>query len=166
MTSETIESRLNNSQSFANFTATTAYLNILFDGWNISASSDILACKEIGIPYSITDLGVLKDKSAIHNVPTLANEVVPGFFTSASAEMTTTEKSVINALFFKNFASFNFTMVNSLNTGNDKYLGVITILLLTNVNTLTDIRGLFFVTPGGCADLQYYRPRIGICQLN
>lgn len=158
---ETLMQRVANVQDFANFGATFAYFNTLFNSWNVSETGDPMVCKEVQISLTDATLGTLRDMTKSHNTPILSRAAVPGFFTSNVNGLSIEDQQRLVSHFGNNINIFNFALRDSLSSNIEERIGLLTIQALTNVANESDYRGIFHIFPGGCGDVDLYRPKIG-----
>lgn len=158
---ETLTQRIANVQDFANFAATLTYYNTLFSPWNVSEIGDPMICKEVQINLSNTTLGTLREMTKNHITPILTRSAVPGFFTSSSDGLSLQDQQRLVAHFGNNLNIFNFALRDTFSSNVEERIGLLTIQILTNTAIESDYRGIFNIFPGGCADVDQYRPKIG-----
>ncbi len=159
--SETLAQRISNVQDFAHFAATLTYFNTLFSPWNVSEPGYPMVCKEVQISLSDSALGTLREMTKNHITPILSRSAVPGFFTSSANGLSMLEQQQLVAHFGNNVNVFNFALRDSLSSNIEERIGLLTIQTLTSTTNEADYRGIFHIFPGGCTDLDNYRPKIG-----
>lgn len=160
VSTETQSARIQNAQSFAGFSAKFTYFNNLFNYWNVSETGDPMVCKEVQINLTDSTLGNLRDMSKSHNTPILSRAAVPGFFSSTDSVLSLADQQQLMAHFGNNLNVFNFAMRDSFSTFIEERIGLLTIQMLSNLADEKEYRGIFHIFPGGCSDIEIYRPML------
>lgn len=160
ITAETLLARLDNVLSFASFAAKFSYFNTLFSNWKISEPGDPMVCKEFQMNLTDHNLGSLRDMSKSHNTPIVSRVAIPSYFSSSQTLLSLAEQQQILTHFGDNLAVFNFAMNYSFSSLTEERIGILTIQMVQNENDATDYRGIFHIFPGGCFDVEVYRPLI------
>lgn len=160
VTAETLYARVENVHQFAGFVSKFAYLNTLYNFWNVSEGGDLMACKEVQINLTDSTLGSLRDTSKNHNTPISSRVAIPGFFSSVDTIMSLADQQTLISQFGNNLNIFNFAMRDSFSSFIEERIGLLTIQMITNTADNSDYKGIFHVFPGGCSDVDHYRPKV------
>lgn len=160
VTAESQVARIQNVQKFASFVAKFAYFNTLFSSWNISEPGNPMVCKEVQFRLNDTVLDSIRDMSKSHSTLILSRTAIPGFFSSSDNVLSLAEQQQLTAHFGSNLNLFNFVMRDSFSSYIEERIGLLTLQLLTNAADDQDYRGIFHIFPGGCQDVDLYRPLI------
>jgi hypothetical protein len=157
VTVETINNRIYNVNQFTSFLAKFQFMNTLFTGWAVAESNPRLACTEITVELNDSSLRSLRDKSASHNSPVLNDKTVSSYFTSNDVELSDNDKESISKHIGINSNALNFGIQQSAVIGNDNQLEIISIMMLSNINDPKDFKGMYYLFPGSCGDIDTFK---------
>lgn len=132
-------------------------MNTLFKGWAVNDANPQLACTEITVELVESSIRSFRDKSSKHNSPVLNDKTVSSYFTSSDIELSDTEKASISKHIGTNMNALSFGIQHSTILGNDKQLEVVTILLLRDTKNANNFKGLYYLFPGSCADIDTFK---------
>lgn len=157
---QTIQARLNNAFQYSDFAARAAFMNTLFNTWDVSDDSKVLQCTDFKVTLSIDFLDKLRTFGQLQNSLAMRTQSVSAYFTSDGTDLSQKDKEDIFKHIGKNINALDYILRNTAFMGPNKSLGVLLMLILRNPNKPDDYKGIFFMYPGTCGDVDLYKDRV------